>query len=334
MSGREFSVLVVGNRHNHYVFPPVEYIFPKNRQPNPPLTFSSHTSSAPTSSPSSSALLPSADSAPSLPANGPSFITFEDKWGTVYEHRWSLVNCGNDTALTNATITPAGPYTSMASTNTSTLPHLSTEGASDQVDLPRYISMRGDVPMTTFIDSDLSDSHNNNTANTATHDRTSSTNHPLNTSSDTKSSDIHHINNIVPMSQESDGKLARELMEMARQVYIGFNGAGLARFDIRQENSDGVCYVLDVNPNCSLFYKDECTADTMLRLIGWKKEMLMLLLLDHALLRKEEYLLENKMKVKYTHGLGCSVHATRDIEQGRYYVYKGCMYSLHVFASL
>lgn len=43
---------------------------------------------------------------------------------------------------------------------------------------------------------------------------------------------------------------------------------GLARFDIREEAKTGKLYVLDINPNPSLFYHDGCSADTILGYSG------------------------------------------------------------------
>jgi hypothetical protein len=53
-----------------------------------------------------------------------------------------------------------------------------------------------------------------------------------------------------------------------QKLFEAFEGEGVARIDIRQEHDTGKLMVLDINPNPSLFYKDECTADTLLRFCG------------------------------------------------------------------
>jgi len=100
---------------------------------------------------------------------------------------------------------------------------------------------------------------------------------------------------------------------VAKTVYEAFEGTGYARIDIRQDNNSGKLMVLDINPNCSLFYKDECTADTILRYCEWPKSRFMRLLLDDALNRQSKYLSTNSTVVHWNKEHGFSLLAKRNL---------------------
>ena len=51
----------------------------------------------------------------------------------------------------------------------------------------------------------------------------------------------------------TDDALARELMRISAALFEGLGGSGYARCDIRVA-SNGLPYMLDINPNCSVFY--------------------------------------------------------------------------------
>jgi D-alanine-D-alanine ligase-like ATP-grasp enzyme len=76
VDGREFSVLVAGSKEKMEVFPPVEYVFPKDRQRTAPVTQASTASAT----------------------AGPSFITFQDKWGANFENRWRMLDPSKEAA--------------------------------------------------------------------------------------------------------------------------------------------------------------------------------------------------------------------------------------------
>jgi hypothetical protein len=90
----------------------------------------------------------------------------------------------------------------------------------------------------------------------------------------------------------------------------------LCRFDVRQDAKTGKFYVLDANPNCSLFYKDDCTADTIIRESGWSKARFMEFLLTHGLNRQAAW---NRLHAVYTQWdpiHGNTLHAKRDLAIG------------------
>lgn len=70
--------------------------------------------------------------------------------------------------------------------------------------------------------------------------------------------------------QCDDDELAARLMEISRQLFIGLNGSGYGRCDIRM-NADGELFMLEINPNCDVAYPlDEAgSADLILMHEKW-----------------------------------------------------------------
>lgn len=70
--------------------------------------------------------------------------------------------------------------------------------------------------------------------------------------------------------QCEDDQLAERLEEMSRKLFLGLNGAGYGRCDIRM-NADGELYMLEINPNCDVAYPlDEAgSADLILMHERW-----------------------------------------------------------------
>jgi len=62
-----------------------------------------------------------------------------------------------------------------------------------------------------------------------------------------------------------DAELACRLKEMSRRFFLGLHGTGYGRCDIRM-NQQGELFMLEINPNCELFYPpgDEGSADFIL----------------------------------------------------------------------
>jgi D-alanine-D-alanine ligase len=65
----------------------------------------------------------------------------------------------------------------------------------------------------------------------------------------------------------SDPDLAARLQEMTRRMFVGMNGSGYGRCDFRM-NAAGELFLLEINPNCGVFYPPEApgTADDILSL--------------------------------------------------------------------
>jgi D-alanine-D-alanine ligase-like ATP-grasp enzyme len=53
-----------------------------------------------------------------------------------------------------------------------------------------------------------------------------------------------------------DSKLSKKLQDAARRLFLGLNGTGYARCDTRV-TSEGDVYVLEINPNCGIFFSAE-----------------------------------------------------------------------------
>jgi D-alanine-D-alanine ligase len=53
-----------------------------------------------------------------------------------------------------------------------------------------------------------------------------------------------------------DTKLSKKLQDAARRLFIGLNGTGYARCDTRV-TPEGDVYVLEINPNCGIFFSAE-----------------------------------------------------------------------------
>ena len=101
---------------------------------------------------------------------------------------------------------------------------------------------------------------------------------------------------------QNEHELAHELQEMGKNLFLGFEADGYARADIRQDKRTGKLYVLDLNPNCSLFYSAEGTADTILRLCGWTKEQFLRAMIEQAKARAQLYADVNAVEVVYIEG--------------------------------
>ncbi|MEZ4832731.1 MAG: hypothetical protein R2873_12165 [Caldilineaceae bacterium] len=54
----------------------------------------------------------------------------------------------------------------------------------------------------------------------------------------------------------TDPDISRRLQEMTRRLFVGLKGTGYGRCDIRMD-ADGELYLLEINPNCGMFYPPE-----------------------------------------------------------------------------
>ena len=59
-------------------------------------------------------------------------------------------------------------------------------------------------------------------------------------------------------------------MEISRELFIGLNGSGYGRCDIRM-NADGELFMLEINPNCDVAYplEESGSADLILLHEPW-----------------------------------------------------------------
>ena len=110
--------------------------------------------------------------------------------------------------------------------------------------------------------------------------------------------------------------LVHELMSISKTLYQSFNGDGYARIDVRQDMKTKKLSILDINPNCSVFYKGSCSADLIVAFGGWTKSKFMEFLLDQALERQRQYYLKHSYTIKYSLQSGFSMYASRRLGEG------------------
>ena len=80
----------------------------------------------------------------------------------------------------------------------------------------------------------------------------------------------------------TDDELARQLMRISAELFRGLGGSGYARCDIRVDSA-GIPYMLEINPNCSVFYPPDAPggADAVLHSIpGGHAEFIETILAD------------------------------------------------------
>jgi D-alanine-D-alanine ligase len=118
-----------------------------------------------------------------------------------------------------------------------------------------------------------------------------------------------------PWKKVEDAALAERLEQMTKQLYIAMHGQGYARTDIRMDAA-GKLYLLEINPNPSIFYPDTdgATADTILLYDGYGKANFLRVLIDHAIARQKKE--SRNFQVIYDPQHGLRTHASRDIEEG------------------
>lgn len=65
----------------------------------------------------------------------------------------------------------------------------------------------------------------------------------------------------------TDGDVAERLQAISKRLFVGLDGAGYGRCDIRM-NDQGELFMLEINPNCGLFYPPDAmgSADFILYL--------------------------------------------------------------------
>lgn len=86
----------------------------------------------------------------------------------------------------------------------------------------------------------------------------------------------------------TDDALARELMRISADLFQGLDGSGYARCDIRVART-GIPYMLEINPNCSVFYPPDAPggADAVLQSVpGGHEEFIETILADAVARRR------------------------------------------------
>lgn len=117
-----------------------------------------------------------------------------------------------------------------------------------------------------------------------------------------------------PWVSVQDDALAKRLTDMTKALYVAAKASGYARSDIRMDK-DGELYLLEINPNCSIFYPDDdgSTADVILQ---WDvgKSVFMQRIIEFAFHRSNAA--KRKYNIERIPGLGNSMVAAVDFAPG------------------
>ncbi|MFO0757094.1 MAG: ATP-grasp domain-containing protein [Byssovorax sp.] len=92
-----------------------------------------------------------------------------------------------------------------------------------------------------------------------------------------------------PWIRCEDDALSEALQAMTRTLYLALGGTGYARTDIRMD-AEGRLYLLEINPNCAIFYPDDNggTADIILAYDGKQKIPFLHRMIDYAFVRQKK----------------------------------------------
>jgi D-alanine-D-alanine ligase len=118
-----------------------------------------------------------------------------------------------------------------------------------------------------------------------------------------------------------DRRLAAELVEMTRAVFVSLGGTGYARSDVRVDR-EGRPWLLEINPNCGVFYPEDsgATADLILLHDGARQARFLRTIMAYARWRKEAT--TPAYTVRHDPVRGHGLFAARAIPEG------GVVYSL------
>jgi len=107
----------------------------------------------------------------------------------------------------------------------------------------------------------------------------------------------------------------RMMQEMSKTIFLALDGNGYGRTDIRMDK-EGKLYVLEINPNCSIFYPDNngSTADLILTLDGYGKKNFLKTMVEFAIMRHSKE--QKNYVVKLNPSLGNGLYAGRRIVAG------------------
>lgn len=115
--------------------------------------------------------------------------------------------------------------------------------------------------------------------------------------------------------QSDDPELNIRLKDMSRKLFIGLNGAGYGRCDIRLDE-DGELFMLEINPNCDVAYplEEAGSADLILMQEAWGHREFFEKIIRAALKRHSR--LHKKWKLVLNHKSHYGMYASQDIEAG------------------
>ena len=113
----------------------------------------------------------------------------------------------------------------------------------------------------------------------------------------------------------TDPELDARLREISADFFLGMRGVSFGRCDLRMDE-DGELYMLEINPNCGVFYpaSDPGSADMSLLHDPAGHQGFTDLLLEAALARHDRK--QRGWEALWTPGSGYSLHATRPFEAG------------------
>ena len=112
-----------------------------------------------------------------------------------------------------------------------------------------------------------------------------------------------------------DPGLAEQLVEATRAVFTSLGGEGYARSDLRVD-AKGRVWLLEINPNCSVFYPEGngATADLILALDGAGPAAFLAQMIAHGLQRQRAA--TRAYTIRYDVGRGHGLYAARDLAAG------------------
>lgn len=133
----------------------------------------------------------------------------------------------------------------------------------------------------------------------------------------------HHTPHTVVPRHAASSEVS-ESYSRARKVFTGLKGRGFGRLDVRSDLSGSQLQLLEINPNCGIFYPDPqgCSADEILSAAGaegapegghevFAERLIACALGDHE--RRRTALRYHSLHRK---GRGFGIFALRDIKEG------------------
>jgi D-alanine-D-alanine ligase len=114
----------------------------------------------------------------------------------------------------------------------------------------------------------------------------------------------------------TDPELSAKLKEMSKRLFLGLNGAGFGRCDIRV-NPKGEAFMLEINPNCGVFYPpgQEGSADYILLHAPGGHRAFVEALIKSAFKRSRKR--AHKWKLRLTRASNYGIYAAQAITAGQ-----------------